>query len=52
MGQKYVPELHDPKYRGPEGQDNAILTDKEVKRTFDAIIAEMDNEVHAEPGRE
>lgn len=52
MGQKFVPEFHDPDYRGPEGQDDATLTDKEVKQAFDAMIAQMDEEARAERGRD
>ncbi|QRZ16209.1 hypothetical protein JWJ88_20785 (plasmid) [Paracoccus methylovorus] len=47
MGQKYVPELHDPNYRKAEGQDDKPLTDEEAERRFDAIIAKLDAEDRA-----
>lgn len=44
MGQYYVPELHDPVYRTPEGQKAKQLTDEEVNRQFEAIIVKLDAE--------
>lgn len=42
MGQKYVPELHDPESRTPEGQGVELLTDKEIDQRFDALVAALD----------
>ncbi|WP_181900563.1 hypothetical protein [Paracoccus thiocyanatus] len=47
MGQKYVPELHDPHYRKAEGQKDAPLTDMEAERQFDAMVARLDAEESA-----
>ena len=44
MGQKFVPELHDPNYRSTEGQKTEALTEDEAERIFDAMIAELDAE--------
>lgn len=44
MGQKFVPELHDPNYRTTEGQKDEALTEDEAKRLFDAMIARLDAE--------
>ncbi|UFM64636.1 hypothetical protein LOS78_13210 [Paracoccus sp. MA] len=44
MGQKFVPELHDPEYRQTEGQKFEKLTDDEAKSLFDAMVARLDAE--------
>lgn len=44
MGQKFVPELHDPNYRKTEGQKEEPLTDDEAERLFDAMISKLDAE--------
>ncbi|MEF9602222.1 hypothetical protein O4J55_07685 [Paracoccus sp. PXZ] len=47
MGQKFVPELHDPDHRKAEGQKDKQLTDDEADRLFDAIVAKLDAEERA-----
>jgi len=44
MGQKFVPELHDPNYRKTEGQKDNQLTDDEADSLFDATVAKLDAE--------
>lgn len=44
MGQRYVPELHDPDRRKPEGQRVDDLSGREVKLIFDALVARLDDE--------
>ena len=44
MGQRFVPELHEPKSRNSEGQDDAALTEREVRIRFDALIDMIDAE--------
>lgn len=44
MGQRYVPELHDPKCCEAEGQDAKPLTDEEAERLFNAAVAQLDAE--------
>lgn len=44
MGQKFIPELHDPNYRKAEGQVDEQLTENEAKQLFDARIAKLDAE--------
>lgn len=51
MGQRYVPELHDPNRADPEGQKVAALTDEEVKVRFEALIAKIDAESRSECDR-
>lgn len=51
MGQKFVPELHDPNYRVPERQDEPTMTEEEVDRRFDALIAKLDEEQRPHPHR-
>lgn len=48
MGQRYVPELHDPESRTPEGQGEVLLTDDEINRKFEAIIVMLDAGTKAE----
>lgn len=43
MGQRYVPDLHDPKCCEIETQDNKQLTE-EAKCLFNAAIAKLDAE--------
>ncbi len=47
MGQRYVPELHDPKCCETEAQDNKQLTDAEAERLFNAAVAQLDAEQRA-----
>lgn len=47
MGQRYVPELHDPKHCEAEGQENKQLTDEEAERLFNAAVAQLDAEQRA-----
>lgn len=47
MGQKFIPELHDPNYRKAEGQQDRPLTEDEAERLFDAMIAKLDAEDRA-----
>lgn len=44
MGQKFIPELHDPNYRKAEGQKDEQLTEDEAEQLFDAMIAKLDAE--------
>ncbi|WP_185968639.1 hypothetical protein [Paracoccus sp. M683] len=44
MGQKFVPELHDPNNRNTEPQTTDTLTEEEAERIFNAMIAELDAE--------
>lgn len=47
MGQKYVPELHDPNFRMTGRQKGKSLSDDEAERLFDAVIAKLDAEERA-----
>ena len=44
MGQKFVPELHDPDYLRTEGQDPDRLSEKEIDARFEALVAKLDQE--------
>ncbi len=44
MGQKFVPELHDPDYMRMEGQDTDRLSEEEIDARFEALVAELDQE--------
>lgn len=44
MGQKFVPELHDPDYMRMEGQDTDRLSEQEIDARFEALVAELDQE--------
>lgn len=52
MGQKFVPELHDPGFRKTEGQDNKPMSDDEADKLFDAIVAKLDAEERAQQRRQ
>lgn len=49
MGQKFVPALHDPEHRAREGQNAESLTDDDVDRLFDAMVAALDAQQLADP---
>jgi len=44
MGQRYVPELHDPNRCKTGEQPDAPLTDDEADRLFEAVVAALDAE--------
>ena len=44
MGQRYVPELHDPKRSEADSREIKQLTDEEAERLFNAAIAQLDAE--------
>lgn len=47
MGQRYIPELHDPKRSEAEVQDIKQLTDEEAELLFNAAVAQLDAEQRA-----
>lgn len=46
MGQRFVPELHDPEKRDGASRGEEDLSDAEVRRKFNAIVAELDEQDH------
>lgn len=49
MGQRFVPELHDPDKRNGASRGEEDLSDAEVRRKFNAIVAELDEQDHQNP---
>lgn len=49
LGQKFVPDLHDPEHRAHEAQNAETLTDEDVDRLFDAMVAALDAQPLSDP---